>query len=77
MSATTNLSPILIPAAPLRGNWRGRLAGWLARMATTRRQSPDDTLPTDLSTHLSRDMGLPSGPSHEDQVWGAGGLMWR
>jgi hypothetical protein len=77
MSATTNLSPILVPAAPVGGTWRGRLAGWLARLATTRRQTPDDTLPTDLSTHLSRDMGLPPGPSHDDGLWGVGGLLSR
>jgi hypothetical protein len=27
--------------------------------------------------HLRRDLGLPPGPSHDDRIWGAGGLMWR
>jgi hypothetical protein len=76
MSAT-NFSPILVPAAPMRGIWRGRLAGWLALLAPTRRRTLDIALPAGLGNHVSRDMGLPPGPSHEDRVWGAGGLMWR
>jgi hypothetical protein len=76
MSAT-NFCPILIPAAPVRGDWRGRLAGWLARLAPTRWRPPAADMPVPLGNHLSRDMGLPPGPSHEDKVWGAGGLLWR
>jgi hypothetical protein len=76
MSAT-NFSPLLIPAAPVRGNWRGRLAGWLARLAPARRRRSHDAWPEGLGTDLRRDMGLPPGASHEDRVWGAGGLMWR
>ena len=76
MSAT-NFSPVLVPAAPVRGNWRGRIVGWLARLASARRRNSDAALPEGVGAHLSRDMGLPPGPSHEDRVWGAGGLMWR
>jgi len=76
MSAT-NFSPILVPAAPMRGIWRGRLAGWLARLIPARRRNSDAALPEGVSHHLSHDLGLPPGPSHEDRVWGAGGLMWR
>jgi hypothetical protein len=76
MSAT-NFSPILIAAAPVRRDWRGRLAGWLARLAPTHRRTPEGALPEGLGTHLRRDMGLPPGPSHEDRIWGAGGPLWR
>jgi hypothetical protein len=72
--SSTNFSSLLVPAAPARGTWRGRLAGWLA---ATRRQRPDDVLPEGLGSHLSRDMGLSPAPSHEDRVCGAAGLMWR
>ena len=77
MSTTTNFSQILIPAAPVRGNWRGRLAGWLARLATTRERTPADTSPAGLGNHLRRDLGLPPGASQDDGIWEAGGLMWR
>lgn len=77
MSATTNFSPILTPAAPVRGTWRGRLAGWLARLATTQQRTPADTSPAGLGNHLRHDLGLPPGPSHDDRIWGVGGVMWR
>lgn len=77
MSATTNLSPILAPAASMGGGWRGRLAGWLARLATLRRQRPEVDLPAYLSPHMARDLGLPPGPSHDDHIWGVGGLLSR
>jgi hypothetical protein len=76
MSAT-NFSPILAPAAPRRGHWRGRLTGWLARLALARRRNSDIGVPAGLGTHLSRDMGLPPDRSLEDGVWGTGGMMWR
>ena len=77
MSATTNFSPILIPAAPVRGTWRRRLAGWLARLAARRQGMQAADLPVPLGTHMRRDIGLPPGPSHDDRIWGAGGLTWR
>ena len=77
MSATTNFSHLLAPEAQVHSTWRGRLAGWLARLAMTRRRTPDAALPEGLGTHLSRDMGLPADRSQEDRVWGAGGLTWR
>ena len=76
MSAT-NFSPLLVPAAPARGNRRGRLAGWLARLVPTRRRTSDAALPEGAGHHLSRDLGLPPGRSDDERVWGAGGLTWR
>lgn len=77
MSATTNLSPILAAAAPVRGNWRGRLAGWMARMAGRRQAVRTADLSAPLGDHLRRDLGLPPGASQDDGIWDAGGLMWR
>lgn len=77
MSATTNLSPILAPAASMGSGWRGRLAGWLARLATPRGRRAEVDLPDCLTPHLTRDLGLPVGPSHDDGIWGVGGLLSR
>jgi hypothetical protein len=77
MSATTNFSPILAPTAPVRGTWHGRLAGWLARLATTRRRRAEVDLPACLTAHMARDLGLAPGPSHDDRIWGVGGLLSR
>ena len=77
MSATTNLSPILAPAAPIRGIWRGWLAGWLARRSARRQPMPATDPAFPMGDHQRRDLGLPPGPSHDDRIWEAGGLMWR
>jgi hypothetical protein len=77
MSTTTNFSPLLAPAVPVRGMWRGRLAGWLARMAARRQAMRTADLSVPMGDHLRRDLGLPPGPSHDDRIWEAGGLMWR
>jgi hypothetical protein len=77
MSATTNFSPILSPAAPVRGTWRGRLAGWLARLTARRQRMQAVDLSIPLGDHLRHDLGLPPGPSHDDCIWGVGGLTWR
>ncbi|WP_270935863.1 hypothetical protein [Falsiroseomonas oryzae] len=76
MSAT-NFSPALVPAATVRGLWRGRFAPWLARLVPARRYKTDTALPAGLGTHLSRDMGPPADRSLDDGVWGTGGMMWR
>lgn len=73
MSAT-DFSPVLVPAAPARGDWRGRIAGWLA---TLRRRRAEVDLPACLSPHMARDLGLPPGPSYDDRIWGVGGLLSR
>lgn len=74
MSAATQISPILAPAASMRGTWRGRLTGWLA---SVRRKMPDDSSTENLGNHLRHDMGLPPGPSYEDRIWGVGGPVLR
>ncbi|MBP0447813.1 hypothetical protein J8J14_24020 [Roseomonas sp. SSH11] len=77
MSATNAFSPTLAPAAPVRSDWRGRLAGWLARMNTRRQQKAEEAAALYLADRLNRDLRLPPGPTHEDRVWGAGGLISR
>lgn len=74
MSATTNFSPILVPAAPACRDWRGRIARWLA---TLRQRKAEVDLPACLSPHMARDLGLPPGPSYDDRIWDTGGLVWR
>lgn len=77
MSATTQFSPVLTSAAPVRGPWRGRLAGWLARLASMRRKVSHNASAENLGNHLRHDMGLPPGPSYEDRIWGVGGPVLR
>ena len=77
MSATTEFSPILAPAAPVRGTWRGRLVDWLAQLAERRQRMPATDLTVHMGNHLRRDLGLPPGPSHDEAIWGMGGPLWR
>jgi hypothetical protein len=76
MSAT-NVSPLLVPLAPVRNDWRGWLAGWLARMAARRQRRAEEAVVLYLANRLSHDCGLPPGPAHDDHIWGARGLLSR
>jgi hypothetical protein len=78
MSVTDAFSPsAIVPTASVHSNWRGRLAGWLARMGARRQRRAEEAASLYLANRLNRDLRLPLGPSHEDRVWGAGGLISR